>query len=458
MEHSRRFAVPAALLALGWLTACAPLRVDEDIEAIGRDSLERQGHAPTWHKSDEARAGARRRASALLESPLGMEEAVGVALLQSPGVQATLAAAAANSAELTDFARVSNPVVGYGKKQGGGDAEISRSVEVMLLDLLYFPQRQRIAESGRDGVRVGAMASVASLSNEVRRAWIEAVAAGQSLDYARKVERAALASASLADGMVAAGNYSVLEEAKQKLFQADAVQVLADAQRRDSSARARLVALLGLDDAQSAQLQLPTTLPGLPGERRDRPGEAQALFDSRYDVRIAAASLEERRVALGLDRTRSVLGSLDVAAVSTSETGEATKEGFEVSLEVPLFDTGSATRAASGARYAEALSETTRVAQAARADLARAWEEYGAAWTISNHYDAQIVPLQSRVVEESLLRYNGMLIDVFELIGAAREQSLAVLASIDARRRFWAADADLTAASLGTPHLTRNER
>lgn len=458
MERSRRFAVPAALLALGWLTACAPLRVEEDIGAIGQDALERQGLAPVWQTSEEARAGARQRASALLEAPLGMDEAVGIALLQSPGVQSTLAAAAANSAELTDFARVSNPVASYGKKQGGGDAEISRSVEVMLLDLLYFPQRQRIAESGREGVRLGAMASVAASAREVRRAWVEAVAARQSLDYARKVQRAALASASLADGMVAAGNYSAFEEAKQKLFQADAVQVFADAQRRDSTARAHLVALLGLDDAQAAQLQLPAALPGLPGERRDRPGEAQALFDSRYDVRIAAASLEERRIALGLDRTQSVLGALDVAAVSTSETGQATKEGFEVSLEVPLFDLGGAKRAASGARYAEALSETTRVAQAARADLARAWEEYGAAWTIAHHYDAQIVPLQSRVVEESLLRYNGMLIDVFELIGAAREQSLAVLASIDAHRRFWTADADLTAASLGTPHFARNER
>jgi hypothetical protein len=46
----------------------------------------------------------------------------------------------------------------------------------------------------------------------------------------------------------------------------------------------------------------------------------------------------------------------------------------------------------------------------------------------------QIVPLSRRIAEENLLRYNGMLIGVFELLVDARAQIASVNASIDALR------------------------
>ena len=63
------------------------------------------------------------------------------------------------------------------------------------------------------------------------------------------------------------------------------------------------------------------------------------------------------------------------------------------------------------------------------------------------------MPLKQRISEENLLRYNGMLIGVFELLADARAQIGAVNAAIDARREFWRADADLQQALLGRPRL-----
>lgn len=63
------------------------------------------------------------------------------------------------------------------------------------------------------------------------------------------------------------------------------------------------------------------------------------------------------------------------------------------------------------------------------------------------------MPLRQRISEENLLRYNGMLIGVFELLADARAQIGAVNAAIDARREFWHADADLQQALLGRPRL-----
>ena len=63
------------------------------------------------------------------------------------------------------------------------------------------------------------------------------------------------------------------------------------------------------------------------------------------------------------------------------------------------------------------------------------------------------MPLRKQIADENLLRYNGMLIGVFELLADARTQIASVNASIDALRDFWLADADLQMALIGKPNL-----
>ena len=64
------------------------------------------------------------------------------------------------------------------------------------------------------------------------------------------------------------------------------------------------------------------------------------------------------------------------------------------------------------------------------------------------------MPLRQRIAEENLLRYNGMLIGVFELLADARAQIAGVNAAIDALRDFWLAQADLEMALIGRPAAT----
>jgi hypothetical protein len=52
-----------------------------------------------------------------------------------------------------------------------------------------------------------------------------------------------------------------------------------------------------------------------------------------------------------------------------------------------------------------------------------------------------------------VLRYNGMLIGVFELLADARMQIASVNGAIEALRDFWLAEADLEMALVGKPSL-----
>jgi outer membrane protein TolC len=59
------------------------------------------------------------------------------------------------------------------------------------------------------------------------------------------------------------------------------------------------------------------------------------------------------------------------------------------------------------------------------------------------------VPLRQTVEEEGLLSYNGMITSTFELLTDVREKIGASLEAANAKRQFYMAQADLTAAIYG---------
>ena len=70
----------------------------------------------------------------------------------------------------------------------------------------------------------------------------------------------------------------------------------------------------------------------------------------------------------------------------------------------------------------QALHRVAETAVNARSEVREAYSAYRTAYDTAKHYRDEIVPLRKRIAEENLLRYNGMLISVFELLADAREQ------------------------------------
>jgi outer membrane protein TolC len=103
--------------------------------------------------------------------------------------------------------------------------------------------------------------------------------------------------------------------------------------------------------------------------------------------------------------------------------------------------------------YMQAANRAAETAINARSEVREAYGAYRTAWDIARHQRDEIVPLRQRIAEENVLRYNAMLIGVFELLADARIQIASVNAAIDALRDFWIAEADLDMALVGRPSL-----
>jgi outer membrane protein TolC len=325
-------------------------------------------------------------------------------------------------------------------------------LHLSLTRLLFAPQRQALERQRLARGQGEVLAQVLAHAADVRRAWVAAVTSAQLSTYAEQVMKAAEASAELARRMAQVGNFNALARAREQSFYAEAALGLARARQAQGAARERLTRLLGLWGEQLA-FTLPERLPELPGAARELPDIEQAAIAKRLDLQAARRQADELAMQLGSTRASRFAGGLELGLKRESGADGERRRGWELGFELPLFDDGEARIAHDDARWRQAVHRVHQLAVDARSEVREAYAAYRHAHDIARHHRDEIVPLRARIAEENLLRYNGMLIGVFELLADARAQTASVAAAIEAERDFWLAQVDLDAALLGKPAL-----
>jgi outer membrane protein, multidrug efflux system len=295
---------------------------------------------------------------------------------------------------------------------------------------------------------------VIRLAADTRKAWISAVAAQQTAQYAAQAKIAAEASGELARRMARVGNWSKLNQAKEQAMLMDAATMQAKSENAAFSEREKLIRLMGLWGEQT-QFKLPDRLPDLPKEVRDSQGIEMQALSQRLDVRAAAMQAGYVAKSLGFVRASGFINALDLTVIRETTTDQTTgdkerKRGWELELPIPLFDWGGAANARAQATYMQSVAQVRKSAITARSEAREAWHSYRTAHDIAKNYRDEIVPLRKFINDENLLRYNGMLIGVFELFSDTRTNILTVSASIDSLRDFWLIETDLQTALTGT--------
>jgi multidrug efflux system outer membrane protein len=98
----------------------------------------------------------------------------------------------------------------------------------------------------------------------------------------------------------------------------------------------------------------------------------------------------------------------------------------------------------------QSVARVREVAVRARSEAREAWHGWRTAHDVARHYRDEIVPLRKFIADETVLRYNGMLASVWDLLGETRNHVAAITGAIAAQRDFWIADTDLRTALTGT--------
>jgi outer membrane protein TolC len=438
-------AAAAALVLAG----CASFSPDGGMGKVSELTKERTGQAVAMQRSQQDADSAGVRVEEILQQPLTADTAVELALLNNRGLQASFRQLGIAEADLVQAGRLRNPIFSFERLAlGGGAVEIERSVMFDVLSLLTMPVASQVQQRNFEQAQYRAAYEAVGIASETRKAYFAAVAAQELVRYFQQVKEAADASSELAKRMLQAGNFNKLAHMREQAFYADATAGLARAQQQAVAERERLTRLLGLAGEQ-VDFELPERLPDVPKEPTEPKDAEQMAIDKRLDVLMAKRLTEATARSLGLTKATRFVNGLELGYQNKSETGEGRQNGYEVELPVPLFDFGSARAARAQATYMQAVHRVAEVAVNARSEVRESYSAYRTAYDLAKHYRDEVVPLRKRISEENLLRYNGMLIGVFELLADSREQIRSVTDYVQALRDFWVAESNLQTALTG---------
>ena len=414
-----------------------------------------------WIQNREQADRVNAEVKALLKrKTIDADTAVQIALLNNKGLQAAYADLGDASADAWQATLFLNPTVSIGTT-GIGTPELQayKAIEGLvttnILALLTRDKTIAVADARFRQAQLNAALSTLQLATDTRRAWIEAVAAWETVGQLNQAQAAADASSELAAKLGETGAMGKGNQAREHVFNAELAGQAAEARLAARLAKENLTRLMGLWGSD-VEYQVPNRLPNLPKTlaRKDSI-EAEAL-KRRVDLQIARLDLEAVAKSYKLTEATRYVTDLELVAGAESErekedhgTKVETTGQFELEFVIPIFDSGSARMRKAELAHMRSANLLAEKAVNIRSEARSAYEAYRSRYDIARHYRNNVVPLRTKIEEEATLSYNGMITSTFELLADVRAKVNSTVLSVNAKRDFWLADADLMTAIHG---------
>jgi outer membrane protein TolC len=421
-----------ALLVL--LAACAP-SMSELRAPVDDDVAHRLGTRGTANVDE------------LLAKPLDADAAVRVALANNARLAAALDELGIAGGELATALAPGPMHVDVQFRHGAGANELEIDAIQPVLSLIMGARRRAAAHADVSAARATATATAVRLAARVEIAFHDLLAAQQEVELRRTAFDAADAAATLRERMHAAGNTTDLAQARDRDAREQARVDLARAEAAVEQHREQLNALLGLAGERTKWTAA--------GTLADAPAAAPALDDIEHLAVAASLELSASRARseaaenrLGDARLHAWLPELGVG-VSAIDRDHTLEIGPAVRLGLPIFDHASGPRARARAELARADHELSAVATELRAHARASRIAALAAYQEARHLHDVVLPLRQQIVDETLLHYNAMDADPFQLIVARRELVDAGHQYLEALRHYANAMTEISALERG---------
>lgn len=432
----------ALTLSLLLITGCASMPREAGFADVQQQVAKRLDQKVQWTREATQEEAVAQAVRMLLQDDLTMDEAVQIALLNNRALQAEYERLGIAQADFVQAGLLSNPVFSAEILNSSIGTERAFSVVEDFLNIFTLSARQRLAANAFEQVKAQVAEQVLKLAGEVRSTYYTVSGNEQAIELLRTVVGATEVSAQLAQRQAHAGTLNRLNQNLQQTLYAQALLDLAREETELDGHREQLNRLMGLwgsDVAWQVPRRLaepPATLPPL--ERL----ESRAI-EERLD--LVAAKKESDALAMTLD-TSSRYRFLSLFGigftVQRSSDGEAV-QGPRLEFGLPLFDQGQAKIALLQSQLRAAQQRMHGLAVDIRSQVRAARNRWVAKHDQLKYQREVLLPLYERVLQETQLRYNGMLVGVYDLLLAKNNQINAARAYIQTLRDYWISQADL---------------
>lgn len=439
-----------AVTTLAVLVGCADMPREAGFDEVSRLATERTGKNVHWLQGTAEDESVAARVRELLSHDMNAHDSVQIALLNNRGLQATYEELGVARANLVQAGLLSNPVLSGQIKAAisGPGPEVELSLTQNFLELLYIPMRKKVAEARFEESKQRVAAAVIDLATRVRTRF-HIVQMHQSLMGQRELlEAAADASHDAARRLHEAGNIPDTDLYIEHARHAQALLDLADARAALALSRQDLSRLMGVwgDDSDWV---ISESLPDLPESEINTDTAETLAVERSLDLAAARGRIASAAKLAGLMKSSALLPELSLGAAAKRETQGDWLLGPAFTLPIPLLDQGQARTAGAQAELRRARFEYDNTLVHVHTATRSAVLRLNAAREKALSLRDVILPLHRRITQETQLQYNGMLVGVFQLLDAKRQEINSDIRYIAALGSYWSARAELEGLLAG---------
>jgi cobalt-zinc-cadmium efflux system outer membrane protein len=438
LAHKAGYVLPLLVV----VTSCATFDHRAGFSDVSATVEARSGKRVGWNLGTELDAQAAQETGALLQSPLTVDGAVLVALLNNRELQALYADLGVAQADLVQAGLLRNPIFDGAVRflVGGGQPELELNAAMDFLDIFYLPLRKRVAAARFEEAKLQVTGAVLDFAATVQAAFYRYQADEQLLELLQTIVQALALSFEVSQRLHAAGNITDLDLARERALVEEAKLELRATEVATRRSREDLNTLMGLWGPQTAW-QSDRRLPNIPAQ----PLQFEGLETRVLQQSLALASARQRIIVageqLGATRATALVPELSLGGHGEREEGQW-DAGVTLEFPIPLFDQGQARIGRAVAELRRAQQEYYGLGVRIRATVRAVRERVQGAQDRALYYRDILLPLRERIVNETQLHYNAMQQGVFELLRAREQQMRAAVAYIETLRDYWLARTD----------------
>lgn len=443
------------------LSACAQTSVVQmaSKERAGFDTVQAGasravGASPEWALSaGEIEALDRRVHGLVHKKTINADTAVQVAIMNNRGLQASFADLGLSSTDLWEVAM--GPIPSVSVSVSGLAGDVTRALEALVMKSVLDAANQRpqteIAQIRFQQAQLEALSETIALAIETRRAWIEAVGAFEKAALIAEAQNTADSASELASQLGRTGFMSKADQAREHALTAVLAAERSEARLEAQLAKERLIRLMGLFGSPT-EVFVPDALPSLPSRPRASADIERLALANRVDLAVGKLELEALAREYRLTGKTRMISDVSLAAGLEAEGSNGSTEvnpALSVDFEIPLYDTGRLSSKRGQMNYLRAANSVAQQAINARAEARMAYKSVTGRHAVARHWRDVVLPLRRTIDEESLKSYSGMITSTFELLEDARDGLEAQIGAAEAKRDYWLAETEVTAAIWG---------
>jgi cobalt-zinc-cadmium efflux system outer membrane protein len=444
----------SALLVAG----CASTNPQQSFAPVQNEVGNLSGQRMVWNQDIDADHLVSDDVWQRLKAPLDASAAAQIAVLNNPDLQATFEDIGISQADLVQAGLLKNPVFFASLRfpdvePGITDAEYSITED--FLNVVLVPLKAKIARQNLAATQARVAHEVIDLVGRVKAAFYTYQADLQLAGRLRLILQTDQAGADLAQKQQQSGNLNQLGLLNRQAQAASAQIALAEAQKDTVAAREKLNRLMGLWDSTIVWTARPE-LPPLPASDPGTASLEDIALAQRSDLRALKEETDAVGQALALKtNTRFLPAAIDIGA-DTEETPDRQRvTGPTLQIDVPIFDQGQGDVARLTAQHRQ-LEYRVR---ALVVEICSEVREAGRTLVIDRGevalFKKTVVPLNIETVNQTLLQYNAMQVNTYDLFLAKQRELETERDYIGAWRDYWITRAELEAAVGGSLTKTR---